>query len=93
MGFTGGGAGQRLTADSCSFRLKPLKSAKSARAQVIDRLRPKLASVPGATLSLQAVQDLRSVGGRRQRPQFQYTIQSDNVAGPGPMGPRAAPDR
>ena len=44
----------------------------------INRLRPKLAEVPGATLFLQASQDL-AVGGRRTNAQFQYTIQSDNL--------------
>src|SRR5262249_56356892 len=42
---------------------------------VINRLRGKLAHVPGATLFLQAVQDLR-VGGRQSNAQYQYTVQS-----------------
>ena len=46
--------------------------------QVIARLRPKLLSVPGISLYLQAVQDLR-VGGRNSGAQFQYTLQSDSV--------------
>ncbi len=46
--------------------------------EIIARLRPKLAVVPGATLFLQATQDLR-VGGRRSNAEYQYTIQSDNL--------------
>ena len=46
--------------------------------QVIARLRPKLARVPGATLFLQAVQDLR-VGGRNSAAQYQYTMRGDNL--------------
>ena len=46
--------------------------------QIINRLRPKLAVVPGATLFLQAVQDVR-IGGRQSNAQYQYTIQSDNL--------------
>ena len=46
--------------------------------QVIARLRPKLAQVPGGRLYLAAVQDLRA-GGRQSNAQYQYTLQSDNV--------------
>jgi multidrug efflux pump len=45
--------------------------------QVIARLRGKLARVPGATLYLQSVQDIR-VGGRMSATQYQYTLQGDN---------------
>jgi hydrophobe/amphiphile efflux-1 (HAE1) family protein len=41
--------------------------------QVINDLRPKLARVPGITLFLQNVQDVR-LGGRSSRTQYQYTI-------------------
>jgi multidrug efflux pump len=41
-------------------------------------LRPKLARVPGATLYLQASQDVR-VGGRLGNAQYQFTIQGDNL--------------
>jgi multidrug efflux pump len=44
---------------------------------VINRLRPKLAVVPGATLILQSAQDL-SIGGRFGNAQYQYTLQSSN---------------
>src|ERR1700730_15479574 len=46
--------------------------------QIINRLRPALAKVPGATLSMQAAQDL-SVGGRTTRTQYQYTVQDSNI--------------
>ncbi len=58
--------------------LKPLNQRKISASQVIDRLRPKLTSVPGATVFLQAAQDLR-IGGRQSNAQYQYTIQSDNL--------------
>jgi multidrug efflux pump len=45
--------------------------------QVIARLRPKLAHIPGATLVLQPVQDLR-IGGRPSAAQYQYTLQGDD---------------
>ena len=46
---------------------------------VIQRLRPKLARVPGAQLFLQTAQDLQ-VGGRQTNAQYQYTLQSDDLA-------------
>jgi multidrug efflux pump len=45
---------------------------------VINRLRPKLAVVPGATLILQSAQDL-TIGGRFGNAQYQYTLQSANL--------------
>ena len=44
---------------------------------MIARLRPKLSQVPGATLFLQPVQDMR-VGGRMGNAQYQYTLQGRN---------------
>jgi len=45
---------------------------------VINRLRPKLAVVPGATLIMQSAQDL-TIGGRFGNAQYQYTLQSSNL--------------
>src|SRR6201987_5632165 len=47
-------------------------------AQIIDRLRPKLAQVPGVRLFLQPAQDI-TVGGRIARGQYQYTLQDPNL--------------
>jgi hydrophobe/amphiphile efflux-1 (HAE1) family protein len=60
--------------------LKPLSDRHGMRAdQVIARLRKKLAVVPGATLFLQANQDIR-VGGRQSNSQYQYTLESENLS-------------
>jgi multidrug efflux pump len=67
--------------------LKPLDERKISSSQVIDRLRPKLISLPGATVFLQAGQDLR-IGGRQSNAQYQYTIQSDSVQNLVTWGPR-----
>jgi multidrug efflux pump len=45
---------------------------------VINRLRGKLAAVPGATLYLQSAQDL-TIGGRQSNAQYQYTLQGENL--------------
>src|SRR5262249_37314259 len=57
---------------------KPLHERKVSADQVIDRLRGKLSRVPGATLFLQAVQDVR-IGGRQSNAQYQYTLQGANL--------------
>ncbi len=78
-GFTGGGGGTTTNTGRVFISLKPLNERHGVTAQqIIARLRPKLAVVPGATLFLQATQDLR-VGGRRSNAEFQYTIQSDDL--------------
>ena len=69
--------------------LKPLGERKLSADQVIARLRPKLAQVPGASLFLQAVQDIR-VGGRQSNAQYQFTLQADNAAGPLRLGARSS---
>jgi multidrug efflux pump len=76
IGFTGGG-GATNTA-RMFIALKPLNERKSTADQIITRLRPRLAHVPGATLYLSAAQDLR-VGGRQSNAAYQFTMQSDNV--------------
>jgi multidrug efflux pump len=45
---------------------------------VINRLRDKLAAVPGATLFLQSAQDL-TIGGRFGAAQYQYTLQGEDL--------------
>ncbi|MBV8209868.1 MAG: efflux RND transporter permease subunit [Burkholderiaceae bacterium] len=58
--------------------LKPISESHSTSDQVIARLRGKLAHVPGATLYLQPLQDLR-VGGRPGNAQYQYTLQDVDI--------------
>ncbi len=76
MGYTGGNGA--VNGGFVYIGLKPLNERKISASQVINRLRPKLTSTPGATVFLQAGQDLR-IGGRQSNAQYQYTIQSDNL--------------
>jgi len=76
VGFTGGG---QTNSGFVFMSLKPLAERKITADQVIRRLRGELAVIPGATLFLQAVQDIR-VGGRAANAQYQYTIQADTVS-------------
>ncbi|HUI56311.1 MAG TPA: multidrug efflux RND transporter permease subunit [Bryobacteraceae bacterium] len=79
-GFTGGGGGGGNATNTARMfiSLKPLDQRKITADYVIARLRPQLARVPGATLYLQAAQDLR-VGGRQSNAQYQYTMRGDNL--------------
>ena len=61
-----------------NIELKPLSERKVSADEVINRLRRKLAVVPGATLFLQANQDIR-VGGRMSNAQYQYTLESESI--------------
>jgi multidrug efflux pump len=74
--FTGGSGA--VNTGSIFLSLKPLEQRKISASQVVDRLRPQLISIPGATVFLQAGQDLR-IGGRSSNAQYQYTIQSDTL--------------
>ncbi|MDP9084863.1 MAG: efflux RND transporter permease subunit, partial [Pseudomonadota bacterium] len=61
-----------------NIALKPRNQRTSTADQVISRLRQQLTEVPGATLFLQAAQDL-NVGGRWSRTQYQYTLQDADL--------------
>ena len=74
-GFTGGGT---LNVASMWAQLKPLDERHASADQVINRLRSKLEKIPGATLYMQAAQDIR-VGGRGGNSQYQFTLQSDKL--------------
>jgi multidrug efflux pump len=76
IAFTGGGGA--TNSGNVFVALKPLAARKVSAAQIIDRLRPKLNRLPGASAFLQSVQDLR-IGGRSSNAMYQYTLQSDNV--------------
>jgi len=76
VGFTGGA---QTNSGFVFVALKPLSERPFTADQVIGRLRGKLSQVPGASLFLQAVQDIR-MGGRMGNAQFQYTLQADHLA-------------
>ena len=75
VGFTGGG---QTNSGFMFVSLRPLGERKLSADGVIARLRRAMAVVPGATLFLQAVQDIR-VGGRASNAQYQYTLQGSTL--------------
>jgi len=67
--------------------LKPLQERKVSADEVINRLRGKLAVIPGAMLYMQAAQDI-TIGGRMSQAQYQYTLQGENLAELNEVAPR-----
>jgi len=78
--FIGAGAGSSTVNNGRMFiTLKPKGERDAGADQIINRLRKKMSSVVGINLYLQAVQDIR-VGGRMSKAQFQYSLQSSDLA-------------
>ena len=72
------GGGRPINNGFVVLGLKPRDQRSVTADQIITRLRPQLAQVPGATLFLQASQDI-NVGGRTARTQYQYTLQDSDL--------------
>ncbi len=70
---SGGAGGNTSNTGTIFVILKPLNERKLSTMGIIARLRNTLSAIQGATLYMQAAQDL-TVGGRSSRAQFQYTI-------------------
>jgi multidrug efflux pump len=84
IAFTGGNGATNT--GNLYIALKPLAARKVSAAQIINRLRPQLNRLPGASAFLQSVQDLR-IGGRSSNAMYQYTIESDNEQDLSKWGP------
>ncbi|HLH37009.1 MAG TPA: multidrug efflux RND transporter permease subunit [Alloacidobacterium sp.] len=80
MAFAGGsGGGATGNVGRMFITLKPLSERNNVSAdQIINRLRPKLAHIPGVTLFLQSSQEIR-VGGRSSDAEYQYTLEDENI--------------
>jgi multidrug efflux pump len=74
----GGGPGNTSNTGSLFILLKPSKERSHSTDQVIEILRDKLSVITGATLYMQAAQDL-STGGRQSGAQFQYTVTASDL--------------
>jgi HAE1 family hydrophobic/amphiphilic exporter-1/multidrug efflux pump len=75
---TGLGGTRPLNNGFVVIGLKPRDQRSANADEIITRLRPQLAKVPGATLFMQAAQDL-NVGGRTSRTQYQYTLTDSDI--------------
>ncbi len=81
ISFIGGqtSAGGASNSARMFISLKPLKERKLRADEVIARIRSKTSKLPGASLVMQATQDLR-VGGRASSAQYQYTLRGDSLS-------------
>jgi multidrug efflux pump len=82
VGSLGGGGGPfsgGAASASLSVTLKPLSQRDASADGIVQRLRPKLAAVTGASTFLQAAQDFGGPGGRSGNSQYQYTLLGDNL--------------
>ncbi|MDL2718396.1 MAG: efflux RND transporter permease subunit [Acidobacteriota bacterium] len=73
-----GGPNATTNSGSMFITLKP-RGQRPSSDEIIDRLRPKLAKVPGLRFYLQTPPAI-SVGGQNTRSQYQLTLQSTDIA-------------
>ena len=62
------------------IRLKPRNERGASADEVIRRLQPKVGQVPGIRVYMQNPPTI-NVGGRMSKSQYQYTLQSGDIAG------------
>jgi multidrug efflux pump len=76
-----GADGTNATSNSgrLSITLKPRDERTASAAEIIDRLKARLASVEGISVFLQPVQDLQ-IDARVSRTQYQYTLEDPDLA-------------
>ncbi len=75
----GGGGGGSVNQGRLFVRLKPRGQRKLSADQVIRELQPKLSRIPGIRVYLQNP-PLITLGGRSAKSQYQFTLQSSDVA-------------
>jgi multidrug efflux pump len=89
-GFTGGTSGPGSEDGSNSgflfVTLKPLAQRKLSAAEVLDRVRPRLNAITGASTLLKPYQDIPSEG-KSSNAAYQYELSADNVADLNQWGP------
>src|SRR6267378_808284 len=73
------GTNVTLNSGRMLINLKPLSVRKIHASDIIRRLQPELAKIPGVTLYMQPVQDL-SIEDRISRTQYQYTLEAADGA-------------
>jgi len=76
VGATGGNATE--SSGRMLIQLKPFGERDVSAEQVIQRLKPVVATVPGVKFFMQAGQDI-TVGGRLSRTEYQYTLTDTNI--------------
>jgi multidrug efflux pump subunit AcrB len=77
VGATGGNSSENTA--RMFIQLKPFGERNASAQQIIQRLRPQVAEIPGVKFFMQAGQDI-NVGGRLSKTQYQYTLTSTDSA-------------
>ena len=72
------GTNTTLNSGRIQINLKPLEHRDESASDIIRRLQPRLAEIPGITLFMQPVQDL-SVETRISRTQYQYSLEDPDA--------------
>jgi hydrophobic/amphiphilic exporter-1 (mainly G- bacteria), HAE1 family len=72
------GGNRPINNDFVIIGLKPRSERDASADEIINRLRPQLTKISGATLFMQSAQDL-NIGGRTSRTQYQYTLQDADI--------------
>ena len=85
--FIGGNASAGLNTGRLFLQLKPFDQRSATARQIIQRLRPKLAAIPGISTYLQSIQNIQ-VGARLARTQYQYTLLDTNPDELGEWAPK-----
>ncbi len=85
-GYTGGTFNQGVNTARVHISLKPIEERHDSVDRIMARLRPQLAKIPGATLYLQASQDIR-IGDRGSFSLYQFTLRSDSLNDLAQYGP------
>ncbi|MGH6677340.1 MAG: efflux RND transporter permease subunit, partial [Xanthobacteraceae bacterium] len=76
--FMGGSSSAGMNTGRMFIVLKPYDQRSATADQVIERLQPKLAAVPGISTYLQSIQNIR-VGAHLTRTQYQYALEDTNL--------------
>ena len=72
------GANPTVSQGHMMINLKPFAQRTATAAQVLRRLKPKLATVIGISVAMQVRQDIQ-IGGRISAAQYQYTLQDPDI--------------
>jgi hydrophobe/amphiphile efflux-1 (HAE1) family protein len=83
----GGGLSATVNSGTFFISLKPKPGRTASAQEIVNRLRPQLSSIPGVTLFLQPLQDVR-VGGRLARTEYQYILEDVDLAELEGWGPK-----
>jgi hydrophobe/amphiphile efflux-1 (HAE1) family protein len=76
--YTGGFGGGQSNTGMLNARLKPRNEREASAQEIVDRLRPQLDRVAGASLRLRPQQEF-NIGVRPGSAEFQYTLLSSNI--------------